>query len=103
MISEKTISTLELHKILQDSVVVHDLSAPAKNSPSSSTPRPSWKRCSLWQRETAEAVALLEESSSISLRGARDVRDPVVKSLRGVIVEPGVLLDIAIRCGAARP
>ena len=93
MISEKTISTLELHKILQDLSSYTTFGA-GEEFAIELYPSTELEEVQLWQRETAEAVALLEESSNVSLRGARDVRDPVVKSLRGVIVEPSALLDI---------
>ena len=93
MISEKTLSTLELHKILQDLSSYTTFGA-GEEFAIELYPSTELEEAQLWQRETAEAVALLEERSNISLRGARDVRDPVVKSLRGVIVEPSALLDI---------
>ncbi|MCY3779449.1 MAG: endonuclease MutS2 [Chloroflexi bacterium] len=93
MISEKTLSTLELHKILQDLSAYTTFGA-GEEFAIELFPSTELEEVRVWQRETAEAVALLEESSNITLRGARDVRDPVVKSLRGVIVEPSILLDI---------
>ena len=84
---------MELHKILQDLSTYTTFGA-GEEFAIELYPSTELEEVQLWQRETAEAVALLEESSNISLRGARDVRDPVVKSLRGVIVEPSVLLDI---------
>ena len=60
----------------------------------SSTPPPSWKRCSCGSGKRRKRWRLLEESSNITLRGARDVREPVIKALRGVIIEPSTLLDI---------
>ncbi len=93
MISEKTIATLELHKILQDVSTFTTFGA-GEESAIELYPSTELEEVQLWQRETAEAVALLEERSNITLRGARDVRDPVVRALRGVIVEPSTLLDI---------
>ncbi len=93
MISEKTLSTLELHKILQD-LSAYTTFCAGEEFAIELYPSTELDEVQLWQRETAEAVALLEERSNVSLRGARDVREPVVKSLRGVIVEPGILLDI---------
>ncbi len=93
MISEKTLATLELHKILQDLSGYTTFGA-GEEFAIELYPSTELEEVQLWQRETAEAVALLEERSNITLRGARDVRDPVVKSLRGVIVEPSILLDI---------
>ena len=93
MISEKTIATLELHKILQD-VSTYTTFGAGEEFAIELYPSTELEEVQLWQRETAEAVALLEERSNITLRGARDVRDPVVRALRGVIVEPSTLLDI---------
>ena len=93
MISEKTIATLELHKILQD-VSNYTTFGAGEEFAIELYPSTELEEVQLWQRETAEAVALLEERSNITLRGARDVRDPVVRALRGVIVEPSTLLDI---------
>ena len=93
MISEKTITALELHKILRD-LARYTTFAAGVEFAGDLYPSTELEEVQLWQRETAEAVALLEERSNISLRGARDVREPVIKSLRGVIVEPSVLLDI---------
>ena len=93
MINEKTLNTLELHKILQDLSAYTTFGA-GEEFAIELYPSTELEEVQLWQRETAEAVALLEERSNITLRGARDVRDPVVKSLRGVIVEPSALLDI---------
>ena len=93
MISEKTIATLELHKILQD-VSTYTTFGAGEEFAIELYPSTELEEVQLWQRETAEAVALLEERSNITLRGARDVRDPVVRALRGVIIEPSTLLDI---------
>ena len=93
MISEKTIATLELHKILQALTAYTTFSA-GEEFAIELYPSTELEEVQLWQRETAEAVALLEESSNITLRGARDVREPVIKALRGVIIEPSTLLDI---------
>ena len=93
MIREKTLSTLELHKILQALSAYTSFGA-GEEFAMELYPSTELEEVQLWQRETAEAVALLEERSNISLRGARDVREPVVKALRGVIIEPSTLLDI---------
>ncbi|MCY3864120.1 MAG: endonuclease MutS2 [Chloroflexi bacterium] len=93
MISEKTLATLELHKILQDLTSYTTFGAGAEFA-IELFPSTELEEVQLWQRETAEAVALLEERSNITVRGARDVREPVIKAQRGVIVEPSILLDI---------
>lgn len=93
MISEKTIVTLELHKILQDLSRYTTFGA-GEEMAIELYPSTEVEEVQLWQRETAEAVSLFEEQSSVNLQGARDVREPVMKSLRGVVIEPSVLLDI---------
>ena len=93
MISEKTLATLELHKILQDLRSYTTFGA-GEEFAIELYPSTELEEVRLWQRETAEAVALLEERSNITVRGARDVREPVIKALRGVVIEPSTLLDI---------
>lgn len=93
MISEKTIVTLELHKILQ-TLSRYTTFGAGEELALELYPSTSVEEVQLWQRETAEAYALLEENSNVNLQGARDVRDPAIKAQRGVIIEPGVLLDI---------
>ena len=93
MISEKTLVTLELHKILQDLTSYTTFGA-GEEFAIELFPSTELEEVQLWQRETAEAVALLEKRSNITVSGARDVREPVIKAQRGVIVEPSLLLDI---------
>jgi len=93
MISEKTLATLELHKILQELSAYTTFGA-GEEFAIELYPSTELEEVQLWQRETAEAVALLEERPNVTVRGARDVREPVIKAQRGVIVEPSTLLDI---------
>jgi len=93
MISEKTLATLELPKILR-ALSVHTSFAVGEECALELMPSTALADVQLWQRETAEALALLEVGSGISLRGARDVREPVLRAGRGVLIEPGGLLDI---------
>ena len=93
MISEKTLAKLELHKILQDLRSYTTFGA-GEEFAIELYPSTELEEVQLWQRETAEAVALLEERSNVTVRGARDVREPVIKALRGVVIEPSTLLDI---------
>ena len=101
MISEKTIVTLELHKILQ-ALADYTTFGAGEEFALELYPSTEKDEVQLWQRETAEAIALLEESSNITIRGARDVREPVIRALRGVTIEPSTLLDIryTLRRGA---
>ncbi len=93
MIKEKTIVTLELHKILQD-LSRHTTFAAGEEFALELHPSTEVEEVQIWQRETAEAVVLLEEQSNITVQGARDVREPVIRAQRGVIIEPSILLDI---------
>ena len=93
MITVKTIVTLELHKILSR-LAAHTTFGAGEEFALELYPSTEIEEVQLWQRETAEAIALLEERDHISVRGARDVREPVIKALRGVVIEPGTLLDI---------
>ncbi len=93
MISEKTIVTLELHKILQDLSRYTTFGA-GEELALELYPSTAIEEVQVWQRETAEAVSLLEENSNVNLQGARDVREPAIKAQRGVIIEPSILLDI---------
>ena len=93
MITEKTIATLELHKILQELSRYTTFGA-GEEFAIELHPSTEIEEAQLWQRETAEALVLLEEKSNITVQGARDVRDPVIRSQRGVIIEPSILLDI---------
>lgn len=93
MISEKSIVTLELHKILQ-ALSRHTTFGAGAELAMELYPSTEVEEVQLWQRETAEAFSLLEEQSNVSLQGARDVREPAIKALRGVVIEPNVFLDI---------
>ncbi len=93
MISQKTLATLELHKILRQLCAYTTFGA-GEEFAIELCPSTELEEVRLWQRETAEAVSLLEERSHITVRGARDVREPVIKAQRGVIIEPSILLDI---------
>lgn len=93
MISEKSVVTLELHKILQSLARFTTFGAGAELA-LELHPSTAIEEVQVWQRETAEALSLLEEKSNVNLQGARDVREPAIKAQRGVIIEPGVLLDI---------
>lgn len=101
MISEKTMITLELHKILQDLSRYTTFGA-GKEFAIELYPSTEVEEVQLWQRETAEAVALLEEKTNVNLQGVRDVRESVIRTQRAVIIEPSILLDIrhTLRRGA---
>ncbi len=93
MISEKSAQTLELHKIMER-VAAHTSFGAGAEIAREWLPTTDLDEARIWQRETAEARELLEQNSSISMGGARDVREVVLNAQRGVIIEPNVLLDI---------
>ena len=93
MISERACATLNCTRYSPSWRVIPP-SPPARSWALELQPSTEIEEAQLWQRETAEALELLEERASITLRGARDVREPVIKSLRGVVIEASILLDI---------
>jgi len=93
MISEKSIVTLELHKVLERLTKYTSFGA-GEELARELIPTTDLEEAQVWQRETAEALALLEENTTINIRGARDVRDVAITAQRGVVIEPSILLDI---------
>ncbi len=93
MISEKTINTLELNKILNRLADYTSFSAGADLA-RELRPSVDMEEVKTWQRETQEARLLFENKHNVSMGGARDVRDASILAQRGVMIEPHVLLDI---------
>ncbi|XWX03505.1 endonuclease MutS2 [Aggregatilineales bacterium SYSU G02658] len=93
MISDKSIQTLELDKILEQVARLSVFSAGAELV-RELQPTTNLEEARLWQRETAEAVDLLENKVNVSLAGVRDVRLTAMNAARGVLIDTSVLLDI---------
>jgi DNA mismatch repair protein MutS2 len=93
MINEKAVHTLELPKIL-DQVARHCAFSASAALAREHFPTTDLEEARLWQRETAEAYAMLTERSPLSVAGARDVREIALNAQRGVVIDPPVLLDI---------
>lgn len=93
MITEKTIKTLELHKILDQVADLTSFRAGAEQA-RELYPTTDLEEARIWQLETAEALAMLEQNTPINLSGARDVRELAINAPRGVIIDPSSLLDI---------
>ncbi|MCU0514924.1 MAG: endonuclease MutS2 [Anaerolineae bacterium] len=93
MISEKSIHTLELTKIL-DQVARHASFSAGAALARDHQPTTSLEEARIWQRETGEALALLNDKAPLSVAGARDVREVAINAARGVLIEAPVLLDI---------
>lgn len=93
MINEKSIRTLELHKILAN-LAKHTSFSAGADLAHEMLPTADLQEAKTWQRETSEARTLLAERTSITLGGVRDVRDAAIGAQRGIIIEASVLLDI---------
>jgi len=93
MINEKTLLTLEFHKILEQIAQFASFSAGAELA-RELRPSVDLEEARSWQRETAEVVEMLREELTYNLRGARDVRAVALNAQRGVIIEASILLDI---------
>ncbi len=91
--NEKTIQTLELHKVL-DKLAEYCTFSAGMDLARELFPSVNVDEAAQWQRETAEARLLYEQRQNITLGGVRDVRDPALQATRGVICEPQTLLDI---------
>ena len=93
MITEKSIKTLELHKILNQ-IAQHASFAAGTELVNDLQPTIDLQEARTWQRETAEALDMLRTNRAYTLAGARDVRDVAINAQRGILIEPHVLLDI---------
>jgi len=93
MINEKSLITLELHKVLEMLAGQTTFSAGADLA-YELQPSTNLDEARSWQAETAEARELFENRTNITLGGARDVRDISITAQRGVMIDADVLLDI---------
>jgi len=96
MISEKTIETLELPKIL-DRLAEHTSFSGGRKLAQNLRPSTSLDEAKAWQQEVAEVRELLEKNENrLNMGGVRDVRSPAIGAVRGVVIEQQVLLDIRL-------
>jgi DNA mismatch repair protein MutS2 len=93
VMDEKSAQVLELPKILEQLVRYASFSGGAERI-RALRPTSDLREALYWQRETAEAVALFQLRSDITLGSVRDVREAVGQAARGIILEPTTLLDI---------
>ncbi|NWF69983.1 MAG: endonuclease MutS2 [Chloroflexi bacterium] len=93
MISEKSIHVLELAKILER-VAQHTSFSAGKEMALEIRPTIDLDEARRWQEETSEARKLFAERASVTLGGARDVREAALSATRGIMIEASVLLDI---------
>ncbi len=91
--NEKTFEVLELPKILEKLAAYTDFSG-GRELARALRPTPYLDEALERQQETTEARLLLELGTNVSLGGVFDVREAARAAIRGVIVEPPILLDI---------
>ena len=93
MISEKSLRTLELHKILEQLTKYTSFGA-SNELAYDLNPSQDMDETKAWQKETQEARLAIENQVRINMGGVRDVRDISISAQRGVMIEASVLLDI---------
>ncbi len=93
IIEDKTLSILEFHKVM-DALVRHTSFSGSAALARQLHPTLNFDEAEIWQRETAEARALLENKVNVSMGGVHDVSEPALSATRGVLIEPHVLLNI---------
>lgn len=91
--NEKSMQVLELPKILERLAGYASFSG-GEELARELQPTVDLDEAQIWQAETAEIRRMFENEVNLSLGGVRDVRDTVIHAQRGIIIEPGVLLDI---------
>jgi DNA mismatch repair protein MutS2 len=98
---EKTLHTLEYHKILERLAAYAAFAASAEKA-RALRPTADAVEARRRQAETAEAVRLLVTHADLTIGGARDVREPVDLAAHGGVLAPSELLDIKSTLVAAR-
>jgi len=93
MISEKTLETLEFHKIL-DQLAQHTSFSAGTELAKDVMPTTDLEEARMWQRETAEAYDMVIHDRAYTLAGARDIRDEAMSAVRSVVIDAHILLDI---------
>lgn len=93
MISDKSVHTLELNKILAQVARLASFVAGAELA-TELQPTTNLEEARNWQRETAEAVDLMDNKVNLSLNGVRDIRMTAMNAARGVVIDASGLLDV---------
>ncbi len=89
----KSHEVLELPKVLQRLAGHADFSA-SKELALALAPTADLDQARRWQSQTTEARLLLSLQTDLTIGGARDVREQAQAAARGVVLEPGELLDV---------
>jgi DNA mismatch repair protein MutS2 len=97
----KSLRTLEFDKVRAILAGYTSFSA-GKNLALALTPTTDFLDASQWQTETAEARLLLDTHTSVTIGGARDVREAVDNAEHGFTLQPESLLNIRATIAAAR-
>ncbi|GAB4513058.1 MAG: endonuclease MutS2 [Anaerolineae bacterium] len=93
MINEKSLDVLEFKKVLSQLAKHTTFSAGAEMA-QELLPSTDLEEAQIWQRETAEALAIFENNTNVALGGVRDVRDISLSAQRGIMIDAPTLLDI---------
>jgi len=93
MIEDKTLSILEFHKVIS-LLVKHTAFSGSADLARELRPTTVYEEAETWQQETAEARALLDNKVNVTMGGVHDVREPALSAVRGLVIEPSILLDI---------
>lgn len=98
---EKSLHTLEFHKILQRLAANTSFSG-GEELARALRPTTNQLEAELWQRQTAEAVHLLDVHTNVTIGGTRDVRRAVDNAFRGFTLPPEDFLDVKATLEASR-
>jgi DNA mismatch repair protein MutS2 len=98
---EKSLNTLEFHKIRRILAGYASFSA-GEALALALTPTSDHLQAEQWQTETREARLLLDTHTSVTIGGAREVREAVDNAQHGFTLQPESLLDIRATIAAAR-
>ncbi len=98
---EKSLRTLEFNKVLAQLATYTSFSA-GEALANQVEPTTDMLEARRWQRETAEALQLLDTRTDVTIGGARDVRRAADNSLRGFVLQPEDFLEIRATLTASR-
>ncbi len=97
----KSLRTLEFHKVRSILAGYTSFSA-GEALALALVPTTDYLEASQWQTETAEARLLLDTHTSVTIGGARDVREAVDNAEHGFTLQPQTLLSIRATIAAGR-
>lgn len=98
---EKSLRTLEFHKVL-DRLAAYTSFSAGEALARQVRPTTDMLEARRWQRETAEALELLDTRTDVTIGGARDVRRAADNAQRGFVLQPEDFLEIRATLTASR-